>query len=140
MPNLYVAVSSMAKLRMAEHAAKIYGQMEKQGWRKSLDSMGCCQYHGPHDARCPVGALIDNDIYMIDMEGNPVMALLDNFPKVRTKLLAGMKFEEQIAVSLFLEDFQSAHDGPEDEDDDYWMRSRFNDVLDKWGVVLHATT
>lgn len=79
------------------------------GQSKSRD--GACMYRGEHNRRCAVGAIMPDELYDINMEGEAVDDLLSHLDNVHSPLYdsEGIHFLAALDVT-FLAELQIAHD------------------------------
>jgi len=67
----------------------------------AVTSFGCA-YRGYKNTKCAIGALIPDDIYDPDMEGNDIISLLNKYPSIKN-LFEGVD-------KTFLDKLQQCHD------------------------------
>ena len=65
-------------MTLQEQFDKMVNHLRKQGERSINDSDGC-MYRGNNGLMCAVGCLIPDDIYTVDMEGQPADYVINKY-------------------------------------------------------------
>lgn len=89
---------------------KVKSHLLEQNAKSILDN-GVCQYYGPNNMRCAVGALILPECYSVSVENNPLQS-----PKVRSPVEISIGRRITIRELEMLEAMQSIHDNFRPED------------------------
>lgn len=79
-----------------------------QGARSFQEERSLCMYREPQGRMCFVGALIPDDLYIKEVEGRNVRAIVRAYPEISRKVLpSDLAAEESVC---FLENMQYIHD------------------------------